>query len=183
MAGRVILDNGDSGLTVFYQPGMQLRDETLKAALAKGNIKWRPLQVDLGGYFTAAGFHLRVLPSELPGGRSTRDADCSWITKRSSPSARRIPAARMADRWSRGRPQHPLGRGGTGRDRAVRYSRLLSQSRHQQFREPANRLFAARSRDAAAGQIQGRGRSFEQLAPRAVSRLPPPVCGGTRQSA
>ncbi len=51
MAGRVMMDNGDTGLTVFYQPGMQLKDETLKGILSRHNLKWRPLQVDLGGYF------------------------------------------------------------------------------------------------------------------------------------
>lgn len=53
MAGRVILDNGDAGLTVYYQPGMQLKDETLKALLSQHKVKWRPLQVEFGGYFTA----------------------------------------------------------------------------------------------------------------------------------
>lgn len=53
MAGRIILDNGDAGLTVYYTPGMLLKDETLKTVMSQHNVKWRPLQVEFAGYFTA----------------------------------------------------------------------------------------------------------------------------------
>lgn len=56
MVGRVTLDKDDAGLMVFYQPGRQLEDATLKDALNRNNIKWRsPVQVVLEGFFTVPG--------------------------------------------------------------------------------------------------------------------------------
>jgi hypothetical protein len=95
MAGRIILDNGDAGLNVFYQPATELRDETLKAALATHNIKWRPLQIDLGGYFTvpvsgSVYFHQRCQGPVDAGARLFVDGKELFTVGPASPSSTHI---------------------------------------------------------------------------------------------